>query len=165
MREYLGVIFMPLPVDVEEFRPSSVKDEVKSWVGKQMYFLSSYSKEAKKKEQPFFFDPILNRWDNFLLGILPGYLEEHAEELEQQRLSYLDSAWVQQKWDSLITEATRGPWMDLGRADELNLVVNRLVRDFEDFERDVLNSTQFTTSSTWSSTGWSEILRISRETC
>jgi len=145
MREYLGVIFMPLPVDVEEFRPSSVKDEVKSWVGKQMYFLSSYSKEAKKKEQPFFFDPILNRWDNFLLGILPGYLEEHAEELEQQRLSYLDSAWVQERWDSIITDATRGPWMDLGRADELNLVVNRLVRDFEDFERDVLNSTQFTT--------------------
>merc|ERR1719402_1906029 len=138
MREYLGVIFMPLPVDVEEFRPSSVKDEVKSWVGKQMYFLSSYSKEAKKKEQPFFFDPILNRWDNFLLGILPGYLEEHAEELEQQRLNYLDSAWVQQRWDSLITMATGK--MDLGRADQLNLVVNRLVRDFEDFERDVLNS-------------------------
>ena len=70
MREYLGVLFMPLPVAAEEFRPSSVKDEVKSWVGKQMYFLSSYSKEAKKKEQPFFFDPILNRWDSFLLVII-----------------------------------------------------------------------------------------------
>merc|ERR1719402_515462 len=105
--------------------------------------ISHVSKRAKEEDQPFFFDPILNRWDNFLLGILPGYLEEYAEELEQQRLSYLDSAWVQQRWDSLITMATGK--MDLGRADQLNLVVNRLVRDFEDFDRDVLNSTQFTT--------------------
>ena len=65
-------------------------------------------------------------WDNFLIGILGrDYLEEHAEELEQQRLSYLDSAWVQQRWDSLITMATGK--MDLGRADQLNLVVNRSV--------------------------------------
>ena len=51
---------------VDEFRFSStVKDEVKSWVGRQMYMISMISKREKEKDQPFFFDPILNRWDSF----------------------------------------------------------------------------------------------------
>merc|ERR1719309_1498387 len=53
---------------VERFRFSStVKEEVKRWVRWARHMISSHSKE---EEQPFVFDPILNRWDNFLIGIL-----------------------------------------------------------------------------------------------
>ena len=73
MRHYLGlgsasdISWSPM----EEFRFSStVKDKVKSWVGRQMYMISRNSKKAKEEDQPFFFDPILNRWDSFLLAII-----------------------------------------------------------------------------------------------
>merc|ERR1719402_822098 len=49
---------------------------------------------------------------------------------------------VQGFWDSEIRKATRN--LRLEQLDLLNLLINKLVRDVVDVERDILNSTEFT---------------------